>query len=104
MSSTASRAASKRMCACWQGCEAWKPRIAIRSLLSLTCGLQCAATMSATDGGNYHDLPLLDFSVGLVENYVQASIGVSHVYVALDNAISQQDVGNPQCCLKLSSH
>jgi len=100
--------------------------IAIRSVLSLLCGLHCsaalagpplsiddpgilaageleiifAATMSATDGGNYHDLPLLDLSVGLIEDYVQASIGVSHVYVALDNAISQQDVGNPSVGVK----
>jgi hypothetical protein len=59
-----------------------------------------AVTMTTVNDGDLHELPLLDISVGLVQNYVQASVGLAHVYVAPDGERSERHFRNPEVGLK----
>jgi len=59
-----------------------------------------AATMTSTDGGEFHELPLLDVSFGLVKDYVQVSAGMTYVNVAPDGGMSERDFGNSGVGLK----
>jgi hypothetical protein len=59
-----------------------------------------AVTMTTVDGGNFHELPLLDISVGLVQNYVQGSVGLAHVYILPDGERSERDFRSPEVGFK----
>ena len=59
-----------------------------------------AVTMTSGDGGDFHELPLLDISLGVVKDYLQVGVGLSHVYVSPSGERSESDFGTPGVGLK----
>lgn len=59
-----------------------------------------ALTMTSTDGGDFHELPIIDVSLGIVEDYLQASAGLPYVVAAPNGGRTARDFGNASFGLK----
>jgi hypothetical protein len=60
-----------------------------------------AVTMTSVGSTDSHELPLLDISVGVIEDYVQVSAGFAHIYHVPGAGNSENGFGNPEVGLKV---
>jgi len=59
-----------------------------------------AVTSTKTDSGNLQQLPLLDMSLGVIEDYLQVGVAFSHVHVRPNDGRSEADAGSSALAIK----
>jgi len=59
-----------------------------------------ATTVTSTDSGEYYQAPLLDISLGVIQDYVQVAVVYPYVHVAPDDGGSEWDFGNLEVGVK----
>lgn len=59
-----------------------------------------ATTATTTDPEDYYQLPLLDMSLGLIQDHVQLSLVVPYVHSNPHSGASARDFGNPEIGVK----
>lgn len=59
-----------------------------------------ATTATSTDSGDFYQAPLLDISLGVIEDYVQVAVAYPYVYSDPDDGDSEWDFGNLEVGVK----
>jgi hypothetical protein len=59
-----------------------------------------ATTVTSTKTGDYYQLPLIDFSMGLLRDYVQATVVYPYASIRTDAGGSARAFGNPEAGIK----
>lgn len=59
-----------------------------------------AATFTSTDAGDYYQVPVLDISLGFIQDYAQVSLVYPYVYAAPNGGDSESDFGNLELGVK----
>lgn len=62
--------------------------------------LIAAVTSTETDSGDVSQLPILDMSIGVIEDYLQVGVAFSHVHVRPNDGRSERDFGSPALAFK----
>lgn len=57
-------------------------------------------SLVSTEAGDYHQVPVLDLSLGIIQDYVQVSLVYPFVYAAPNDGGSTSDFGNPEVGVK----
>ena len=59
-----------------------------------------ATTATAADGDNVYQAPVLDISLGVIEDYVQFAVAYPYVFSDPEDSDSNSDFGNPEVGIK----
>lgn len=59
-----------------------------------------AVTSTQTSAGDFWQLPLIDMSLGVIEDYLQVGFAFSHVHVRPNDGNSESDTNSPALALK----